>query len=138
MEIVSIQKFIHNSPRKLRLVADMARKLSPKGAIDVLSFTPKAASEDLIKAIKTALANANQKGVNLDEATFKSIEVNEGPRLRRYRAGTRGRVKPYKRRLSHIRIVLTDDLNVKTKQEKKDIKDSSQKEVMDNSAVTGK
>jgi hypothetical protein len=54
----------------------------------------------------TAIANAKQKDVNPSDLVFKEIQINEGPRLKRYRAGARGRAKPYKKRMSHIRIVL--------------------------------
>ncbi len=114
MQAVSTQKFIHTSPRKLRLVADMIRKMEPTQALLTLQFTPKDAAKELSAAIKTALANASQKGMDSSVLLFEKIEVNEGPRMRRYRAGTRGRTKPYKRRMSHIKVVLSDDLKVKS------------------------
>jgi len=58
------------------------------------------------KAIKTALANAKVKGV--DNLVFKTIEINEGPAMKRFMAGTRGRAKPYEKRMSHIKVVLTE------------------------------
>lgn len=109
MEIMTIQKYIHTPPRKLRLVADMVRKLNPNQALDVLRVTPKAAAGDLIKALETVLANAKQSGMDSEKALFKKIEINESMKMRRFRAGTRGRVKPYKRRMAHIKIVLSDE-----------------------------
>ena len=117
MEIVSIQKYIHSSPRKLRLVADMVKKMEPGKAVEVLAYTPKMAALDLSSAIKTAMANAKQK--SLANINFKSIEINEGPRLKRMRSAARGRGRPYKKRMSHIKIVLSDQLIVKSKKEKK-------------------
>jgi large subunit ribosomal protein L22 len=107
MDYTTIQKNIQNSPRKLRLVADMVRKMSPSEAVEVLQFTNQAAAVPLSKAIKTAMANAKK-----DDVIFKTIEINEGMKLKRYRAGTagRGRGRPYKKRWSHIKIVLTDDV----------------------------
>lgn len=106
MEITAIQKYIHASPRKLRLVADLIRQMKPFKALDVLRLTPKAAAKDLAKAIETVLANAKQAGLEGEKLTFGKLEINESMKMRRFRAGTRGRVKPYKRRLSHIKIVL--------------------------------
>ncbi len=103
-----LQKYIHTSPRKLRLVADMVRKMSPLQAVTVLQFTPKAAAIDLMKAVKTAIANAKQKGMPAEGLIFGKLEVNESLKMRRYRAGTRGRAKPFKKKMAHIRIVLTD------------------------------
>ncbi|MEK7616735.1 MAG: 50S ribosomal protein L22 [Patescibacteria group bacterium] len=115
MEAVSIQKFIHTSPRKLRLVADMVRKMVPTRAQDILTITQRAAAKELLKVINTAVANAKQKGLDSEKIAFKKIEINEGPRMKRYRAGTRGRVRPYQRKMSHIKIVLADDLSEKLK-----------------------
>lgn len=106
METWTIQKYIHSTPRKLRLVADMVRNLNPEKALETLRFTKKMAAKDLSSAIQTALANAKVRG--MEEVSFKSVEINEGPKMRRMRPGTRGRGKPYKKRLAHIKIVLSD------------------------------
>lgn len=129
MDYINVQKNIEDSPRKLRLVADMVRKMTPEQAIEILQFTPKAAATSLMKAIKTSLANTTYK----EGLSFKSIEINEGLKMRRYRVGTagRGRGRPYRRRFAHIKIVLTDEpvvikedksKSLKTKIEKKDKK----------------
>ena len=141
MEIQTIQKYIHTSPRKLRLVADMVRKMEPSKALNILRITPKLAAKDLEKALQTVLANAKQQGLDIEKVNFKKIEINESMKMRRFRAGTRGRVKPYKKRMSHIKIVLTDDLNVKTvvKTEKQKENIEKQKEfVMDDSTEKSK
>ncbi|MBI2040013.1 50S ribosomal protein L22 [Candidatus Microgenomates bacterium] len=135
---MTIQRYIHTSPRKLRLVADMVRKMEPTKALNFLEFTPKYAAKPLYSAIKTALANAKQRGIETEKLSFKKLEINESIKMRRYRAGTRGRVKPYKRRMSHIKIVLSDDLNLKSqmsnvKTEKENL-NSSKEVVVDDSA----
>lgn len=108
MEYSTNQKNIQSSPRKLRLVADMIRKMSPYQALETLQFTNKAAALPLAKAIKTAVANAGK----IENLAFKKLEINEGSKLKRYRPGTagRGRGRPYKRRWSNIKVVLTDDV----------------------------
>lgn len=109
MEAVTTQRYIHTSPRKLRLVADMVRSIEPARALDILKVTPKASAKELEKALETVLANAKQRGLDISKLTFKRIEINESMKMRRFRAGTRGRVKPYKKRMSHIKIVLSDE-----------------------------
>ncbi len=109
MEATTIQKFLHTSPRKLRLVADMIRKMTPDNSINILNLTPKDAALDLRKAIETVLANAKQQGMDAGKLTFKKLEINESTKMRRFRAGTRGRVKPFKRRMAHIKIVISDE-----------------------------
>lgn len=114
MEVTTIQKYMHTSPRKLRLVADMVRKMSPVAALNILRVTPKYAARDLAKALETVLANAKQLGLTEESVSFKKLEIDESTKMRRFHAGTRGRVKPFKRRMAHIKIVLTDDLNLKS------------------------
>ncbi len=116
MDIVGIQKYIHTSPRKLRLVADMVRKMEPMEAIAVLQMTPKTAALDLQKAIKTVMASAKQQGLSMPKINFKTIEINESTKMRRFKAGTRGRAKPFKRRMAHIKIVLSDEQADKSRQ----------------------
>lgn len=117
MEYTHVQKNLTNSPRKLRLVASMVRNMEPAQAIEVLQFTNKAAAMPLSKAIKAALANAG----NNPQLAFAKIEINEGLKLPRFLAGTagRGRGRPYKRRMSHIKVVLTDQPVMKKEQKVK-------------------
>lgn len=129
MEIYTIQKNIHDSPRKMRLVADMIRKMKPMAAIQILEFTNKAAALPLSKAIKTVLGNAKSQNLDVEQMIFKSIEVNEGIKMKRFRAGTKGRAKPYKKRFSQIKIVLTDEIPEKLKTQKLKI-ENNEKEVV--------
>jgi len=129
MEAQTIQRYIHISPRKLRLVADMIRTMTPTKALDILQVTPKYAAKDLIKALQTVLANAKVAGMDLQKIEFKKLEIDESMKMRRFRAGTRGRVKPYKKRMSHIKIVLSDELVVRSKKIKNEkIDEESSKE----------
>lgn len=108
---MTIQKNLGHSPRKLRLVADMVRKMRPEQALVTLRFTNKAAAPTVAKAIKTVMANAAVTG-QTGPLAFKTIEVNEGIKMRRFRSAARGRARPYKKKFSQIKIVLTDDLGV--------------------------
>lgn len=109
MEAMTIQKYVHTSPRKLRLVVDMVRKMNPNQALEILDFTPKMAAKDVSLAIKTALANAKKLGMDQEKVIFKKLEVNESSKMRRFRASARGRTRPYKKRMAHIKIVLMDE-----------------------------
>lgn len=106
MQVKSTQKFMKTSPRKLRLVADIARQLSPVMAVEVLPHTGKRAAEPLIKVIKTAIANAKVMGISEDRLFFEQLQINDGPRLKRGRAVSRGRWHPYQRKMSHVVVVL--------------------------------
>lgn len=112
MEFKSVQKYVITSPKKLREVAVLLKKLKPEDAVNKLPFLQKRAAEPLLKVIKTAIAQAGQKGITSDKLIFKEVQINEGPRLKRGRPVSRGRWHPYKRRMSHIRVVLAEDPKV--------------------------
>jgi large subunit ribosomal protein L22 len=106
-EYKATQKFLLVSPRKLRLVVALIKKLKPVDAIEKLPFATRRAATDLAKVIKSALANAKSQGVSETDLIFKEIQIGEGPRLKRGKAASRGRWHPFKHRMSHIRVILT-------------------------------
>jgi large subunit ribosomal protein L22 len=107
MQYLSTQKYIRTSPRKLRLVVQMIKGLEPTKAIEVLPLSGKRGAYSVAKVIKSAIANAVAKGENQKDLIFKEIQVGEGPRLKRGRPIARGQWHPIKKRMSHIRIILT-------------------------------
>jgi large subunit ribosomal protein L22 len=106
-EFKATQKYLIESPRKLRAVVALIKKMKPTEAIERLPFAGKRAADNLSKVIKSALANAKNQGVGETDLVFKEIQIGEGPRLKRGKAASRGRWHPFKRRMSHIRVVLT-------------------------------
>jgi len=106
-EYKSTQKYLIGSPRKLRAVVALIKKMKPTEAIERLPFASRRAASDLSKVIKSALANAKNQGVSETDLVFKEIQISEGPRLKRGRAASRGSWHPFKRRMSHIRVILT-------------------------------
>lgn len=111
----AIQKHIHMSPQKLRMVADAIRPLEPEKALTHLRFLNKRASKPLAKTIKQALANAkNAKGLNPDQLKFKSIQINKGPIFKRWRPAARGMAHPIQKQTSHIRIELKEKNGTKS------------------------
>ena len=135
MEIKSVQKFVKTSPRKLRLVAALAKKMTPLAAIESLPFSRKQAAVPLVKVIKTAVANGKTLGAKEEDLIFKEIQINEGPMLKRGRPASRGVWHPYKRRMSHIRVILVEK---KKKQETPKPKTKAKKEVEATKKVTKK
>ncbi|KKQ92056.1 MAG: 50S ribosomal protein L22 [Candidatus Woesebacteria bacterium GW2011_GWB1_39_10] len=95
------------SPRKIRLVTDLIKKLKPVDAVARLPFVQKRAGEVVAKVIKSAIADAKNQGASDTDLIFKEIQVGEGPRLKRGRAASRGRWHPIRKRMAHIRVVLT-------------------------------
>jgi len=103
---IATQKFLLMSPRKIRLVAQLIKKMKPNEAIEKLPFVQKKAAGELAKVVKNAMASAKAQGVGETDLIFKEIQIGEGPRLKRGRPVSRGMWHPFKRRMSHIRVVL--------------------------------
>jgi large subunit ribosomal protein L22 len=109
MQVITRINEVRTSTRKIRIVADAVRGLPVAEAQDALSVINKRGAHDLDKALKSAIANAvNNSKLEKNNLVIRTIDVNEGQFLKRYRPSTRGRVHPYKRRTSHIRIVLEE------------------------------
>ncbi len=87
----------------------MVKTLSPEAALDQLKFLPKGAAKPLAASLKSVLANAtNTLKLDAQNLKIKSIEIGEGPRLKRWRAVSRGVAHQYKHRTSHIKIILEE------------------------------
>ncbi len=107
MEIIAYSKGVRVSPRKIRLVADAIRALPVDKALEYLSIIDKRGAYPLKKTLKSAVANAtNNAKLSSSDLIIKSLEINEAQALKRFHPSTRGRVHPYKRRGSHIKIIL--------------------------------
>ena len=103
---------VPSSPRKMRLVADTVRGVEVNRALDLLKFSKKAASVDLEKLLRSAIANwesKNQdKAKELDNGNVyvKTIMVDEGRTLKRIRPCPQGRAGRIRKRSNHITIIL--------------------------------
>lgn len=109
MEVVAQSKSVKISPRKARLVAQTIRTLPAVKALNSLSLMRKRGAYMIAKTLKSAIANAlNNAKVNEENLFIKSVEIGEGAALKRFHPSTRGRIHPYKKRSSHIRIILEE------------------------------
>ena len=131
MEYQAVARNIKISPRKVRLVVDSVKKQNLNKTLSVLSLMPKRAALPVQKAIDSAIANAvNNFKVNREALSIRDIIVDEGARLKRYHFAARGRVRPYKRRTSHIRVILTDNkVKIQNAKVKSEVKTEDQKEI---------
>jgi len=111
MEVRALAKSVRMSPRKVRLIADAIRQLSIEEAFQVLQATQNRAAGPLEKVLQSAIANATTNN-NLDKNNLiiASIMVNEGQALKRFHPSSRGRVHPYKKKSSHVTIILKEKL----------------------------
>jgi large subunit ribosomal protein L22 len=112
MEYKAEAKNIKISPRKVRLVADSVRNMRLDQAIASLSILNKRASDPIRKTLESAIANAvNNFQASRGDLTVKEIMIGEGIMYKRYHYAARGRVRPYLKRTSHIRVILQDAID---------------------------
>jgi large subunit ribosomal protein L22 len=108
MEVKAKLRFTRIGPRKARLVADLIRGKSSEEALSILTFTPKAAARIIIKLLRSAIANADQKKIDVDRLYVKTIMVDQGPTMKRFMPRAMGRATTIRKRTSHITIVLDE------------------------------
>ena len=110
------------SPRKIRLVIDVVRKMPVETALDQLRFVNKLASEAVIKLIKSAIANAeNTYGLERSNLYIKEIRSDEGVMLKRWMPRAHGRATSIRKRGCHVSLVLAE-IKESGKKEKKIVK----------------
>jgi large subunit ribosomal protein L22 len=99
-------KNYRQSPRKVRLIADLVRGKSAAEALTTLQFVDKRASGPFAKVIKSAIANAKDQGKNEDKLFIKTVRVDKGTVLKRFMPRARGSASRINKRNSHILVEL--------------------------------
>lgn len=94
------------SPRKVRLVADMIRGKRVTVARDSLIFLAKKSSPEIQKLLNSAIANAQSQGMHIDDLIVKTISVDKGAVIRRFKPMARGRAAGIRRTMSHVNLEL--------------------------------
>lgn len=94
------------SPRKVRLIADLIRGKTASQAMHILGLLPKRGAEPMMKLVKSAVANAKEG--NAEQLVISAIQVNGGVVLKRMMPRARGRGFPIKKRTSHITLSLSE------------------------------
>ena len=130
MEVKSTYKYARISPFKVREVTREIQGLPVSAALDVLAFTPKKAAFLIDKTLKSAIANAeNNANLKPDGLVVKEATVGEGPTLRRIMARARGSASRILKRTSHIRIVLSDEIAIETRETRKAKQQAEKKDI---------
>jgi large subunit ribosomal protein L22 len=100
-------RYVRIAPRKARLVADAVRGKTVPEAMATLLYTNKRAAKIVGDVLNSAAANAeNNLDANPDELFVRTIRVDEGPTIKRYRARAMGRATMIRKRTSHITVEL--------------------------------
>ncbi|HEX5035094.1 MAG TPA: 50S ribosomal protein L22 [bacterium] len=101
--------YLRVAPRKARLVADLIRGKGVQKALDILSFTNRYVAKDFKKLLRSALANAEQKGgMDPDNLIVKTVMVDQGPTLKRWQARARGSAFKIEKKTSHVTLILAE------------------------------
>jgi large subunit ribosomal protein L22 len=108
MEVTAKLRYLHASPQKVRLVADLIRGKGVQEAANILQLTRKAAARPLAKLLRSAVANAEsgREPVDVDRLYVKAIFVDGGPTVKRIRPAPMGRAFRVLKRQSHVTIKL--------------------------------
>ena len=110
MEVRAAARYLRASPRKLRMVVDLIRGKKVEEALNILAFTPKVSAKMVIKLLKSAVANAGKnKSIDVDTLFIKTIFVDEGPTLKRFRPRAMGRASRIRKKMSHVAIILAEE-----------------------------
>ena len=108
-EVRAVAKYVRMSPRKVRLVAQMVKGRQAEEALAILEHVSKAAAKPIAKAIRSAVANAEENyGLVPSDMYIKNLTADAGPTLKRGRIGARARFKPILKRTSHITVILDE------------------------------
>jgi len=128
MEVKSIYRYAKISPFKVREVTRAIQGLPVSAALDLVAFSPKKAAGLIAKTLKSAVANAeNNANLRVDGLVVKEATVGEGPTQKRMMTRARGSGSRILKRSAHIRIILTDEIEIKTRDKKKGGKKSGAK-----------
>lgn len=100
-------KMVRMTPRKVRVVAKQVRGKDVQEAIDYLTFCKRRPARPLLKLLKSAVSNADQKGgMDIDNLYISELLVDKGPTMKRWLPRARGMATPILKRSSRVSITL--------------------------------
>ena len=109
MEAKAYLRYIRISPRKVQIVCDLIRGKDVNTAMAILMQTPKAASEPLVKLLKSAVANAeNNFNMDVEKLYVSEVFATGGPILKRMLPASKGRGHRINKRTSHVTLAVAE------------------------------
>ena len=108
LEATAKATYIRIAPRKVQIVLDLIRNKPANEALAIIKHTPKAACEPLEKLLKSAIANAENKDMDVSRLYVAKCWVGQGPTLKRIRPRARGSANRINKKTSHITLVLRE------------------------------
>lgn len=109
MESKASLRFARVGSQKARLVADVIRGKKADSAIKLLTFMNNKSASLFKKLVESAVANADfKKTMDIDKLFVKTVFVDQGPSLKRFRPRAQGRAFGVKKKTSHLNVVLEE------------------------------
>ena len=131
MQVQSIHRYAKISAFKAR---EVTREIQGKPALDALAelkLIPKKAAPMIFKVLKSAIANAeNNNNIPPELLVIKEAVIGEAPTMKRIMTRARGSAGAIRKRTSHIRIVLTDEIPINRREDRLTKKKSIKKKVL--------
>jgi large subunit ribosomal protein L22 len=119
MQVSSTYRYAKISAFKAREVTRAIQGLPVSAALDLVAYSPKKAAALISKTLKSAIANAeNNANLRVDGLVVKEATVGEGPTMKRMMTRARGSGSTIRKRSAHIRIILTDEIEIKKRDKK--------------------
>src|SRR5437899_12071829 len=138
MQVRSTYRYAKISPFKAREITREIQGLPVSAALDLVAFSSKKAATLVNKTLKSAVANAeNNANLKVDGLVVKEAVVGEGPTMKRMMARARGSGSRILKRTSHIRIVLSDEIEIETRETRKAKREQEKKEAKKSKAESG-
>ena len=112
-EAQAVLRNIRISPQKLNLVAGLIRNQPASNAVATLRFSKRRIAQQVRKVLESAIANAeNNHQLDVDRLVVSRAEVGKSIVMRRFMARGRGRASRIEKWFSHIRIVVSEQVQV--------------------------
>ena len=108
MEATAKVTYVRIAPRKVQIVLDLIRNKPCDQAMASLTHTPQAAGEPLARLVQSAMADAEDKDLDVSSLYVAECFVGQGPTLKRIRPRAQGRAYRINKKTSHITIVLRE------------------------------
>lgn len=109
MEVRAIAKYIRVQPRKVRIIATEVKGKTAAQAANVLAFHTSKGAKELRKVLVSAMANAYaNNNIPFEQQKIRTIQVDEGPRLKRMTQKSMGRGARIIKKTSHITVIVED------------------------------
>ena len=110
-EVKAINKMIRTSSQKLNLIIKDIRKKDINSAVNILKFSNKRVSKEVLKTLNSAVANAeNNNNLDIDKLVVKEAYVGKSLRMKRFRPMSKGRAFQIINPFSRLALVLEESL----------------------------